>query len=76
MRNMNEEERIKAMQYMIETKIKEIKEKHQTFVIYLPYAEIIGDEYKFGEVFKDEMTIYRNGNCIAFVKIWGIVGIG
>ena len=75
MGNMNEEERIKAMQYMIETKIKEIKEKHQTFVIYLPYGLIVADSYEFGEVLKDNMVLYRNGIYIASIKIWAIVEI-
>ncbi|MFP3257051.1 MAG: hypothetical protein RXO36_04570 [Candidatus Nanopusillus acidilobi] len=73
---MNDEERIKAMQYEIERQIKEIKEKHTTFVIYLPYALIVADNYEFGEVFKEQIILYRNGNYIASVNIWAIVEIG
>ena len=73
---MNEEERIKAMQYEIETKIKEVKEKKQTFVIYLPYGLIVADSYEFGEVLKQCMILYRNGEYIAEINIWSIVEIG
>jgi len=72
MRNMNEEERIKAMQYEIERKIKEIKEKHQTFVIYMPNGYIIADNYKFNEHFKEYIELFRNNIYIATVKIWSI----
>ena len=75
MRNMNEDERIKAMQYEIERKIKEIKAEHQTFIIYLPNAYIVADNYEFGEVFKEQMLLYINGNYIATVNIWAIVDI-
>ena len=73
---MNEEERIKAMQYEIERKIKEIKEKHQTFVIYLPYGLIVADNYEFGKVFKEYILLYRNNIYIAEISIWSIVEIG
>ena len=72
---MNEEERIKFMQYMIETKIKEIKEKQQKFIIYLPCGEIIADDYKFWEVLSENMDLYKNGTWIATVKIWAITKI-
>jgi len=73
---MNEKERIKFMQYMIKTKIKEIKEKHQTFGIYLPYGLIVADSYKFGKNFKENIYLYRNGTYIATIKIWAITEIG
>jgi len=76
MRNMNEEERIKAMQYEIERKIKEIKEKHQTFVIYLPNGLIVADSYEFGKVFQERIILYRNNIYIAEISIWSIVEIG
>ena len=72
---MNEEERIKAMQYMIETKIKEVKEKKQTFVIYLPYGLIVADSYEFGKVLNECIILYRNGEYIAEINIWSIVEI-
>ena len=73
---MNEEERIKAWQYEIERKIKSIKEKKQTFVIYLPYGLIIADNYEFGKVLNQCMILYRNGEYIAEINIWSIVEIG
>jgi len=73
---MNEEERIKAMQYEIERQIKNVKEKHQTFVIYLPYGLIVADNYEFGKVFKEHILLYRNNIYIAEINIWSIVEIG
>jgi len=73
---MNEEERIKAMQYEIERQIKEIKEKKSTFVIYLPNAIIIADSYKFREHFSEYIDLYMNNTYIATVKIWSIEIIG
>jgi hypothetical protein len=72
---MNEEERIKAMQYEIERKIEEVKEKHSTFVIYLPYAIIVADNYKFEDVLKDHMDLYINNIYIGTIIIWYIVDI-
>jgi len=72
---MNEDERIKFMQYEIETKIKEVKEKYQAFAIYLPYGHIIADDYRFGVVIKDDIDLYRNGKYIATIKIWSIIDI-
>ena len=72
---MNEDERIKAMRYMIETKIKSIKEKHTTFVIYLPNGLIVADNYKFKEYFKDYVELYINNTYIASINIWSIVDI-
>jgi len=72
---MNEEERIKAWQYEIERQIKEIKEKKQTFVIYLPYGLIKADSYEFGKVLKQYIILYRNGEYIAEINIWSIVDI-
>jgi hypothetical protein len=72
---MNEEERIKAMQYEIERQIKEIKEKKQTFVIYLPYGLVVADSYEFGKVLKQYIILFRNGEYIAEINIWSIVEI-
>ena len=73
---MNEEERIKAMQYMIETKIKNIKEKHSTFVIYLPNGLVVADNYKFNQYNKEYIELYINNTYIASINIWSIVEIG
>jgi len=72
---MNEEERIKAWQYEIERKIKEVKEKKQTFVIYLPYGLIVADNYEFGKVLKQYIILYKNGEYIAEINIWAIIDI-
>ena len=72
---MNEEERIKAWQYEIERQIKEIKEKKQTFVIYLPFGLIVADNYEFAQVLKQYIILYRNGEYIAEINIWSIVEI-
>ena len=72
---MNEEERIKAWQYEIERQIKEIKEKKQTFVIYLPNGLIVADSYEFAQVLKQYIILYRNGEYIAEINIWSIVEI-
>jgi len=72
---MNEEERIKAWQYEIERQIKEIKEKKQTFVIYLPFGLIVADSYEFAQVLKQYIILYRNGEYIAEINIWSIVEI-
>jgi hypothetical protein len=72
---MNDEERIKAMQYEIERKIKEVKEKYKTFVIYIPSGYIIADDYQFGEVLSEYIDLYRNGIYIGNIKIWSIVNI-
>jgi len=72
---MNEDERIKAWQYEIERQIKEIKEKKQTFVIYLPFGLIVADNYEFAQVLKQYIILYRNGEYIAEINIWSIVEI-
>ena len=72
---MNKEERIKAMQYMIETKIKEVKEKHSTFVIYLPNGLVVADNYKFNQYNKEYIELYMNNTYIASINIWSIVEI-
>jgi len=72
---MKEDERIKAWQYEIERQIKEIKEKKQTFVIYLPYGLIVADSYEFGEILNQYIILYRNGEYIAEINIWSIVEI-
>ncbi len=72
---MNEEERIKAMQYMIETKIKSIKEKHTTFVIYLPNGLVVADNYKFKQYNKEYIELYMNNTYIPSINIWSIVEI-
>ncbi len=72
---MNEEERIKALQYEIERQIKEVKEKNQTFVIYLPCGFIVADSYEFGKVLNQYIILYRNGEYIAKINIWSIVEI-
>jgi len=74
--NMNEEERIKAWQYEIERQIKEIKEKKQTFVIYLPFGLVVADSYEFAKVLNQYIILYRNGEYIAEINIWSIVEIG
>jgi len=75
MSNMNEEERIKAWQYEIERQIKEIKEKKQTFVIYLPFGLIVADNYEFAQVLKQYIILYKNGEYIAEINIFAIVEI-
>jgi len=72
---MNEDERIKAWQYEIERQIKEIKEKKQTFVIYLPYGLIVADNYEFAQVLKQYIILYKNGEYIAEINIFAIVEI-
>jgi len=72
---MNDEERIKFMQYEIERKINEIKEIKPTFIIYLPYGEIIADSYRFNKYFKEYIDLYMNNTYIASIKIWSIVEI-
>ena len=72
---MNEEERIKAWQYEIERQIKEIKEKKQTFVIYLPFGLIVADNYEFAQVLKQYIILYKNGEYIAEINIFAIVEI-
>ena len=75
MSNMNEEERIKAWQYEIERQIKEVKEKHSTFVIYLPNGLVVADNYKFGQYNKEYIELYMNNTYIASINIWSIVDI-
>jgi len=72
---MNEEERIKAWQYEIEMQIKEVKEKHSTFVIYLPNGLVVADNYKFGQYNKEYIELYMNNTYIASINIWSIVDI-
>ena len=72
---MNEEERIKAWQYEIERQIKEIKEKKQTFVIYLPFGLVVADNYEFAQVLKQYIILYKNGEYIAEINIFAIVEI-
>ena len=72
---MNEEERIKAMQYEIERQIKEVKEKHSTFVIYLPNGLVVADNYKFNQYNKEYIELYMNNTYIASINIWSIVEI-
>ena len=72
---MNEDERIKAWQYEIERQIKEIKEKKQTFVIYLPFGLIVADNYEFAQVLKQYIILYKNGEYIAEINIFAIVEI-
>jgi hypothetical protein len=72
---MNEEERIKAMQYEIEKQIKSIKEKKQTFVIYLPFGLVVADNYEFAQVLKQYIILYKNGEYIAEINIFAIVEI-
>jgi len=72
---MNEEERIKAMQYEIERQIKEVKEKYQTFVIYLPNGLVVADNYKFNQYNKEYIELYMNNTYIASINIWSIVEI-
>ena len=50
--NMVIEEIMKTLKYEIERQIKEIKEKKQTFVIYLPFGLIVADNYEFAQVLK------------------------
>ena len=73
---MNDDERIEAMQYMIKKEIEEARKKHSTFIIYLPYGLIVADNYRFGEIVKDDMDLYMEGMYIATIKIWSIVEIG
>ena len=75
MRNMNDDERIKAWQYEIERQIKEIKKIKPTFVIYLPNGLIVADNYRFGEYFKEYIDLYRHDTYIASINIWSIVEI-
>ena len=73
---MNEEERIKAMQYMIEKRIQEIKEKYKqkyiTFKVYTSCGEIVADMYRFGDYASKYIYLYNNERYIAMVNIFAI----
>ena len=73
---MNEEERIKAMRYMIEKRIQEIKEKeptkYKTFKVYTPCGEIVADRYRFGDYASEYIHLYNNERYVAMIKIFAI----
>ena len=69
---MNEEERIKALQNMIEKQIKEVKQAKTIFVVHTTCGIIIADDYRFGQYFEEQMDLYRDKNLIAIINIWNI----
>ena len=77
---MNDEERIKFMQYMIEIRIEEIKQelkqkynqKYITFKVYTSCGEIVADRYRFGDYASEYIYLYNNERYIAMIKIFAI----
>jgi hypothetical protein len=69
---MNEEERIKALQYEIESQIKNVKKTKTIFVVHTTCGIIIADNYRFGQYFEEYMDLYRNETFIACINIWNI----
>ena len=69
---MNEKERIKAMQYMIETKIKEILKKYGHFSIYTNGAIIVGNKYRFDYKYHQILIVYNNDGISGMVNIFAI----
>ena len=72
MRNMNNDERIKAIQYEIERQIKEILEKYGNFSIYTNCAIIVGNKYRFDYKYNQILIVYNNNGISGMVNIFAI----